>query len=180
PQDVDWYRFYAKPQSQVGVLATLAGPCNITSGSITVYVYDADGGGYALPLVNITVGYSPVSSSSPTTAAQGAFTSEAGHRYFIKLRQSLCQNVGYTLQLAPGEDLTHTLQDTLPCTKARATASAARHKLYALRAAAKKAHGARRRNLRSRAALQQQQVVVATATTTSSCTRRPLDSYPFT
>jgi hypothetical protein len=178
PQDVDWYRFYAKPQSQVGLLATLYGACSSRSGTITVRVYDADGG-YGVPVMNLTLGYNYAASDTPKTADQSTFTSEAGHRYFIQVRQSLCPTVGYTLQLAPGNDLTSALQDTVPCATARGAAAAARRKLYALRAASKHAHGSRRRDLRSRAALQEQQVVVTAANMTSRCARRTLYAYPF-
>jgi hypothetical protein len=68
----------------------------------------------------------------------------------------------------------------VPCVKARGAATAAHRRLFALRAAAKKAHGAHRHDLSSRAALAAQQVVVADATTKSSCARRPVEGYPFT
>jgi hypothetical protein len=178
PQDVDWYRFYAKPQRQVGLLASLNGTCSSIGGTIIARVYDADAD-YAVAVMSVTLGYEPAPPHSPKTADQATFTSEAGHRYFIQVRQSLCQGVGYTLQLAPTNDLADTLQDTVPCLAAKGAATAARRKLYALRAATKRAHGSRRRSLRSRTALQRQQVVVATATQTSTCTRRALDQYPF-
>jgi len=178
PQDIDWYRFYAKPKRQVGLLALLNGACSSRVGRISAQVYDADGG-YGLPVIDLTLGYNFRDSDHPKTADQASFTSEVGHRYFIAVRQSLCQGVGYTLQLAPTEDLTATLRDTVECQTARGAATAARRKLYGLRAATKKAHGARRRSLGSRAQLQQQQVELTTATQTSTCTRRPLDRYPF-
>ncbi|MDX6686988.1 MAG: hypothetical protein QOF86_3116 [Baekduia sp.] len=178
PQDVDWYRFYAKPQSQLGLLATLNGTCGWRAGTVTARVYDADGG-YGLPVISLTLGYNYAAPEALKTADQGTFTSQAGHRYFIQVRQSLCPTVGYSLQMAPTSELTNTLQDTVPCVKARRAAAAARYKLYAVRSASKRAHGARRRDLRSRAELQQQQVAVTTADQTSSCARRPLDQYPF-
>jgi hypothetical protein len=178
PQDIDWYRFYTKPKRQIGLLATLGGTCRSRTGTITARVYDADGG-YGLPLITLTLGYNFAASDQPKTADQASFTSEGGHRYFIQVSQSQCQGVGYSLQLAPTIDLATTLQDTAACQTARGAATAARRKLYALRAAAKKAHGAHRQSLRSRTQLQQQLVTVASATQTSNCTRRALDRYPF-
>jgi hypothetical protein len=53
-----------------------------------------------VPVMNLTLGYNHAASDAPKTADQTTFTSEAGHRYFIQVRQSLCQTVGYTLQPA--------------------------------------------------------------------------------
>jgi len=131
----------------------LNGACSSRVGTITARVYDADGG-YGLPVIHLTLGYNFEAYDQPKTADQASFTSEGGHRYFIQVSQSLCQGVGYRLQLAPTADLTATLQDTVACQTARGAAIAARRKLHALRAAAKKAHGARRRSLRSRMQLQ--------------------------
>lgn len=107
------------------------------------------------------------------------FTSQAGHRYFIQVRGSMCQDVPYTLQLAPAKDLTSQLQDTDECAEAKRAAISARRRLVAMRSAARRARGSRRARLRRAAALQQQQVTVADAAARTICERRPLTGYPF-
>lgn len=56
PQDVDWYRFYAKRHRQVGVLATLDGRCSSKSGSVSVDLWDAEEA-HGLPLAYLRLGY---------------------------------------------------------------------------------------------------------------------------
>jgi hypothetical protein len=179
PQDVDWYRFYTLPQRQIGVLATLSGACPSAYGNIRVLVLDADVP-YSTPLGTLTLGKDWTSSnSSPITAARIAFTSQAGHRYFLKVTQTSCQNTPYTLQLAPAQDLTRTLQPVFACTDATRTARLARWRLYALTSAERHAHGARRRQLRARAALQRQTVITTQAAAGAACTRPEPAGYPF-
>jgi hypothetical protein len=175
PQDVDWYRFYAKPQRQVGVLATMPSPC-ARPGSIRVAVFDADGT-VGLPVLVLTLGYT--GAADPVTAANATMTSLRGHRYLIKVTESLCQGVGYTIQLAPAEDLTPTLSDTDACLTARYTATRAQRSLFGLRSAMRRARGTRRAALRRRAQLQQQAVTTARANAQIACTRKPLTGFPY-
>jgi hypothetical protein len=179
PQDVDWYRFYAHPQRQVGVLATLGGSCARTSGTITVSLLDAEGS-FGGNLGSLTLGWDYSTPNAPVAARNLAFTSAVGHRYFLKVTQSGCQNVPYSLQLAPADDLTSTLQDTAACSAAKRARQRAVGREVALRRAVKRAHGARRRTLRARLSLQRQAVAVARGNQASICQYRPLTSYPFT
>jgi hypothetical protein len=176
PQDVDWYVIYPKPDRQVGVLATLTGSCRAHSGSIRVAVYDPEGP-IGLPVLAFTLGYTGWPDLQ--TADRGSFTSIAGHRYLIKVTDSLCDGTGYTLDVAPREDLSSVLGSTRDCLQARGTAKAAHVRAARLRSAAKKARGRRRADLRRRLALQGQEVAVADATAKTACTRRPLTGYPY-
>jgi hypothetical protein len=175
PQDVDWYRFYAKPERQIGLLATMPSPCAIP-GSIRVAVYDADGA-VGLPVISLTLGYT--GSTTPATAANDTMTSRRGHRYLVKVTESLCRDVAYTLQVAPAEDLSSTLGDTGACMTARSAASTENRRLADLRSAIKHAHGTRRTALRRRWQLQQQTVTTARASQQVACTRSALTGYPY-
>jgi hypothetical protein len=177
PQDVDWYVIYPKPDRQVGVLATLPGACKSSVGSVRVDMYDGEVS-WGLAVLGLQLGYT--GAASPQMADRGSFTSIPGHRYFIKVRQSLCQGTWYSLDVAPSEDLSSVLTDTRDCRRARGSAKAAHVRAGNLRAASKKAHGRRRAELRRRAALQAQVVVVADAAAKTACTRPALTGYPFT
>jgi hypothetical protein len=96
------------------------------------------------------------------------------------VEQFLCVGTGYSLEVAPADDLASVLSDTRDCLRARGSAKAAHVRSARLRAAGKKAHGKRRAELRRRAALEAQVVVVADAAARTACTRPPLTGYPFT
>jgi hypothetical protein len=180
PQDIDWYAFYAHAPRQIGLLATIGGSCSSsTSGYIKVTLLDGDTASYRAELGTITLGRD-LYKGTTVTANRVAFTSEQGHRYFIRAQQFGCQNTPYTLELAPGENLRSSLEETAPCTLAKAGARQAERRLARLRSAVKRARGVRRRVLRTRASLQAQEVVTASAAATSACERPAITGYPFT
>ena len=177
PQDVDWYRFYTLQHRQVGVLVALMGGCADPYHQIRVSVLDGDG---SFPN---EIGYAYLGqggSSSPSVpVAQIPFTSQLGHRYFVKVAQGNCHDGSYAIEVAPAEDLSSTLRDTMECTAAKAAATRERNRIYVLQHRMRTAHGQRRRLLRERLALQRQTSTVANGRAVSTCTRRALTSYPF-
>jgi hypothetical protein len=180
PQDVDWYRFYALPHRQVGLLATLTGTCTRSTGTIRVTLLDGDLPGFRAQLAAVSVGWDAFSTTAvPKLADRLAVTTEAGHRYFVKVQNFGCDGATYGLELMPRQNLSVTLRDTTACSLAKFRARSSRRRLFGLRAASKRARGARRRRLRTRAGLQGQQVKVDATAAAAACSRPALTAYPF-
>jgi hypothetical protein len=89
PQDEDWYVLYPGAPRQIGVLGTLNGACSSARGGISVTLLDGEVDPYSALIDSFTLGYDPYESSKGVqTAAQLAFTSIKGHRYFLHVKQS--------------------------------------------------------------------------------------------
>lgn len=177
PQDVDWYRFYVEGDRQVGVLATLDSPCVGAYGTVRVELLDGEQA-YGGSLGRLIVGRD-YGRDSVLSAARLAFTSQRGHRYFLKVTQNGCQGAAYSLQLAPADALRSTMEPTSECAAARGVARRTERRLDRLRAAVQRARASRRSALRAKASLFAQQLVGEQAAADATCTRRQLTSYPF-
>jgi hypothetical protein len=177
PQDVDWYLLHPQGVRQVGLLATLVMPCPRAYGMVVIDVLDAEGSTY--PVASLRLGSDVMSSNAPRTTEAATFTSQVGHRYFVKVEQSRCDGIGYSLELAPTDALGTTLAPTAACVAATTAGNRASYKLKRLRAARSRARGARRKALGVKVQLQSQQVAVAKATAKTTCTRRALTGRPW-
>ena len=91
PQDEDWFVLYPAADRQVGVLATIKGQCAQDSGNIEIELLDADASSPAMGVARI--GHK---NFQPTTSDRVAFTAVRGHRYFLRITQSGCENVPFT------------------------------------------------------------------------------------
>lgn len=176
PQDVDWYLLYPQGVRQVGVLVTLNAPCAQSFGRVSAKVIDGEASPYS-SLGDLSLGYDYANSKAPKTADSTAFTSQVGHRYFIRVSQSSCPGASYSIAIAPAGVLGTKLAPTAECTAGRKAAANARVKLRRFQTARRRAHGARRRALTSKIQLQQQRVTQATAAATAACTRQALTGY---
>jgi hypothetical protein len=179
PQDVDWFVFYAHHHRQIGVLLTLNGACSSSSGRITATVFDGDLASYSASLGALVVGRD-IFTGEERAASQVALTSQAGHRYYVKIVQSRCEGTPYVLDVAPAANLTQTLEDTAECSAAKADYRRQTKRWYTLRARYRSARGTRRRVLRAQVAIQRQTATVAASTAQTACTRHEVSGYPFT
>lgn len=179
PQDVDWYLLYPQGVRQVGVLVTLNTPCPSPYGNVYAKVIDGEGYPFS-PLAQMSVGHDFSSPNGTKTVDSTAFTSQVGHRYFIRVSQATCPGATYSISIAPSGVLGAMLAPTAECTAGRKVAANARVKLRRFQSARRRAHGARRRELTSRVQLQQQQVTQATANVAAACTRQALTGYGWT
>jgi hypothetical protein len=177
PQDQDWYLLYPQGVRQIGVLATVNTLCRASYGSVTMDLLDAEGS--RSPVDAIRLGYDPAHSKVAVTAATMSFTSQVGHRYLLHVTQSGCDGVAYSMALAPVGALGTTLMRTKTCTDGIRAERRSKTSLTRLRAARRRAHGVRRKQLGAKIQLQSQQVVRAKADTAASCARTVLTGYPW-
>jgi hypothetical protein len=172
PQDTDWYLLQPQGVRQIGILATLDGACATHYGQQRFTLLDAEGSPFS-PVGSLTLGFSYVTGMQ-TTVDRLAFTSQAGHRYLLRVSESSCTDVPYSLSFAPTGALGTTLLPTGDCMQAAATTKQAVRKLAGIRSARRHAHRQRRASLRVREQIQQQAVVQSKATQATVCTRNPL------
>ena len=177
PQDHDWYRFYARGHSQIGVLISYTGGCSSSYYGLQLAVLDADVPGYSGTMGTATVGTAYPAYGQDT--GNVVFTSIRGHRYYVKVTQTGCVGATYDVDVAPTEDLTQTLEDTAECTLAKAVFTRSNARLRALRYRATHGREATRRKARRQAALQHQTVAVDFSAAVDACTRPPLQGYPW-
>ena len=178
PQDLDWYVLYPKAARQVGVVLRLTNACPKQYGSLWMQLLDADGSSDHVD--EAKVGFDASAPDGTRTADNFVFTSLRGHRYFLRVSQSSCLDGAYDIAISQPDALTGTLEPTAECVKASDEASAARRTATRLRVALRRAHGVRRKRLKTRYALQRQAVVVAESDRTDMCTRKAIrTTYPW-
>lgn len=179
PQDVDWYLLYPQGVRQVGLLISLNTPCTPSYGNVYAKIIDAEGSPY-VPVALMSLGRDPSNPNAPKTVDTASFTSQVGHRYFIRVSQSSCPGASYSIAIAPTGVLGTKLAPTAECTASRKAATNARVKLHRFQTARRRAHGARRRELTAKIQLQQQQVTQAAAAAAATCTRQAVTGSGWT
>src|SRR3954454_738361 len=166
--DVDWFKFYPEPRRRVYLVATTMSPCP-SGGTVRMDLNDAD-----QPAGVDYLGYLTLTGGS----VQFPFEAVAGHRYFVKVTNTNCAPMNYSLKLSPGA-LRTTLVEKLGCTLIKREARREHGRYLRLRAQWQRAQGASRKRLRSRMRRQRDLDLATRAHVAPTCRRRPVLAGSF-
>ena len=128
-QDDDWYLLHAAAARDVSIVGTIGGSCREAFGQISVELHDADAPFATAAKETLLLGYDPAQSTSgPVKTAQLTFDSIVGHRYFVHVTHTACENVPYGLAISPGDAFGARLKTTKECSDAKRAVKRAKRK----------------------------------------------------